>query len=594
MQRAPVSLAFTEDMHGFCALPDQDPSFGRDEQASYESSFRKGEALGAALRFRLTIEIPDIEQFVHDPQLKAKAIGKVIGDKVGGDMTVEDGTFNLFLKPQSDQAATIAREMHYTLYLRDTGGKPWTFYGYKTVRDGAMDEVWHQTTTLYTRLWSGHSAQAPATIAAQGILHLTTEDFARQLTTFRSSGVTLLDRARALTLFGGAFMGQLWEAYAPGFLRSEPELWANVPIPVRSEAGVSGATISQYNFDTADGLSLQWQRFQRGESRDVVILLHGLTTSTDMFIMPEHYNLVSYLHDHGFPDVWSLDWRGSGRFTYNLEPHRFSIDDVAAYDIPAAIARLRTVIGKDVRLHIIAHCVGAISTMVSLSLQSIDGLASVVINSVGLTPRVGTWSGLKLKFAPFFVEKVLRYPYVSPRMPQFPGFSLGKWLVPVLRLFHRECRDPACHFISFMWGSGHPAAYEHHNMSVLTHSRLADLFGGTSMNFYRHIARMVGRGEACPYKTKLKGFESLPPSYLDAYCQRQQPRTLLISGGSNHIFPGANQHLAAELKRRQAKVDVSYWEIPSYGHQDVFMGQHAARDVFPRLIAFIQNKGGVA
>ena len=46
-------------------------------------------------------------------------------------------------------------------------------------------------------------------------------------------------------------------------------------------------------------------------ARDSVMIVHGLTTSTDMFIMPEHYNLVSYLLDNGYTDVWCLDMRMS-------------------------------------------------------------------------------------------------------------------------------------------------------------------------------------------------------------------------------------------------------------------------------------------
>ena len=37
-----------------------------------------------------------------------------------------------------------------------------------------------------------------------------------------------------------------------------------------------------------------------------------------MFIMPEHYNLVSFLLDYGFSDVWSFDWCGSMRHNCNL------------------------------------------------------------------------------------------------------------------------------------------------------------------------------------------------------------------------------------------------------------------------------------
>ena len=67
------------------------------------------------------------------------------------------------------------------------------------------------------------------------------------------------------------------------------------------------------------------------------MIVHGLTTSTDMFIMPEHYNLVSYLLDNGYTDVWCLDMRMSNRHSYNLFPHRYTFDDIALYDYPPAI-----------------------------------------------------------------------------------------------------------------------------------------------------------------------------------------------------------------------------------------------------------------
>ena len=64
---------------------------------------------------------------------------------------------------------------------------------------------------------------------------------------------------------------------------------------------------------------------------EAVMVVHGLTTSTDMFIMPEHENLVSHLLDRGY-DVWCLDFRMSNRHPYNLFKHRWSLDDVALYD----------------------------------------------------------------------------------------------------------------------------------------------------------------------------------------------------------------------------------------------------------------------
>ena len=119
-------------------------------------------------------------------------------------------------------------------------------------------------------------------------------------------------------------------------------------IPLYTLEGVTGAEITTHYFSTEDGLGLSMLRFNRdpgNEARESVMIVHGLTTSTDMFIMPEHYNLVSYLLDNGYTDVWCLDMRMSNRHSYNLFPHRYSFDDIALYDYPPAIRIIREHIG---------------------------------------------------------------------------------------------------------------------------------------------------------------------------------------------------------------------------------------------------------
>lgn len=120
-----------------------------------------------------------------------------------------------------------------------------------------------------------------------------------------------------------------------------------------THAGVADADVSVHPFATGDGLGLTLTRFHRKQSDDVVLLVHGLTTSSDMYVMPEHTNLVNYLHDAGFGDVWALDFRMSGRFPYNAETQRYNLDDIALFDHPAAMAELRRHIG-DRRVHVIS------------------------------------------------------------------------------------------------------------------------------------------------------------------------------------------------------------------------------------------------
>jgi len=112
-------------------------------------------------------------------------------------------------------------------------------------------------------------------------------------------------------------------------------------IPLHTLDGVRNSVVSVHPFSTEDGLGLSMVRFHRAASDDVVLVVHGLTTSSDMFIMPEHENLVSFLLDNGFGEVWTLDYRMSNRFPYNRAMHRFTMDDVALYDYPAALEHLR-------------------------------------------------------------------------------------------------------------------------------------------------------------------------------------------------------------------------------------------------------------
>src|SRR3712207_788411 len=134
-------------------------------------------------------------------------------------------------------------------------------------------------------------------------------------------------------------------------------------IPLYTLEGVPDCDISTHDFSTADKLGLSMLRFKKAPCDDVVMIVHGLTTSTDMFIMPEHYNLVSYLLDNGFTDVWSLDFRMSNRHSYNLSHHHMTLDDIALFDYPAAIAAMRERIGEGRRIHVICHCLGSVSFM---------------------------------------------------------------------------------------------------------------------------------------------------------------------------------------------------------------------------------------
>lgn len=358
-------------------------------------------------------------------------------------------------------------------------------------------------------------------------------------------------------------------------------------IPLYTLAGVRDAEVTTHWFHTEDGLGLSFLRFQRERGGEAVMVVHGLTTSTDMFIMPEHDNLVSHLLDLGY-DVWCLDFRMSNRHSYNLFKHRWTLDDVALYDFPPALATMRAHIGQDHPIHVIAHCLGAASFAMSLFAGLVE-VDSVILNSVALTPRVPAWSKVKLSVAPGLVDAVLGVPYVNPRWSEDPGFTRGELLSRAVSFFHRECDVPACHMLSMMWGTGWPALFHHENLAEVTHERSGDLYGATSLNYYRHVNRMIRAGGAVKYHVGDPEYARLPNNYFRNAMEVRTP-ILFVTGDDNKVFTDSNIVCFERLDRivpgrHQLHV------YPGYGHQDPFMGKDVARDIFPRMDQFLGEHG---
>ena len=163
----------------------------------------------------------------------------------------------------------------------------------------------------------------------------------------------------------------------------------------------------------------------------------------------------------------------------------------------------------------IGHCLGSVTLMMSLYGKAIDGLASLTVNSVALTPRVPGWSKLKLTMAPTMVEHVLGFPNLNPRWCQDPTLTRGKLFSKAISMFHRECDVPECHMLSLMWGTGWPALYSHENLADVTHRRGGDLYGATSLHYYRCVNKMVRAGSRpLKYDPSDPALSSLPDARL--------------------------------------------------------------------------------
>jgi cholesterol oxidase len=569
-----VSIGFAEVMQGYVSA----------QATTFADGYAHGKANAHALALHVTVSINDLDTFLTEPQHAGTLSGHLVCPLLGGKCPVQSGSFRLL----PDTADCDRKVMYYQVFARTPRGELLTLVGEKQVQHNAVLDLWQDTTTLYVNVFRGHidpQKTTPAALWATGIIRLDLIDFMRVLRSLRATNSNGETSIEGLARFGGFFAGKLWDVYGP-----------NVPAapnqPKRRYAkntteGVTGADISVHPFSTADGLGLQLTRFMRTACDDVVLIVHGLTSSSDMFIMPEHQNLVQTLLDQGFGDVWTLDFRGSCRFPYNLERTRYTLDDIALFDHPAALAELRRHIGPQRRIHVIAHCVGALTMAMSLFGRSVQGVTSMVLNSVALTPHVPRWSKVKLTLGPWVSDYLIGVEYYSPSWRRQPGWSIGKMIAVTADLVHRECDSPECHMLSFMWGSGRPALFNHANLAPETHDRLGDLFGGVPVHYYRHINKMVGNGHtAIKFDPSNPRYRALPDNYMTDAAEIETP-ILLIQGQDNRVFADSNIQCHARLEkivpgRHQLRV------FPGYGHQDIFMGKNVHVDIFPDLVKFLR------
>ncbi|AHH22192.1 alpha/beta hydrolase family protein [Nocardia nova SH22a] len=347
---------------------------------------------------------------------------------------------------------------------------------------------------------------------------------------------------------------------------------------------VPQAMVEHIPLRAADGVELELRRITVDDSpRPAVLLLHGHTASSDMFLVPEIRNLVEVLLDAGY-EPWLLDWRGSCRLPYNENGTRFTYDEVALYDIPGAVSYIRERIGTR-QLFVVAHCIGALSLSMSLTAGLVPGLAGVVAQGVFLTPKMSGLSRLRVALGGELLRS--RFDHVPT---DFRKVGLWSKYTPLFGLMSRraDCPDPTCRMLQSNWGMG-GALFNHENLDRRTHDRLADLVGAIPLWILPHLRRVELAQTMVRWHDGDDRFAALPDNALDSADRIDCP-VLLLAGSRNEFWGDSNKLCHEVLADRQPQLDVTYTEVPGYGHFDAFIGRGAALDVFGHILEFLDTK----
>lgn len=346
--------------------------------------------------------------------------------------------------------------------------------------------------------------------------------------------------------------------------------------------------VTEYAFRTEDDVELLLTRYRRGpDTGRAILLLHGMTASSDLFVLPECVNLVETLHANGWHDVWSLDWRASMRLPYLEQDRGHQVDDVALYDLPSALAQMRGQIG-DTPIAVFCHCVGSLALALGLASGTVHGLAAVASNSVFLTPSIPIGPRLAALAAPSLVRRLLGgSSYLPTDLRRVGMFRREALMFAVAGLGKTRCSDPSCHLVNFAWGAHPQTLFEHHQLCPETHDRLPTLLGSVPLSYFSGFAKMVA------HQNVLRVRDQGPSGQLsdDALSDfDSEVPLLLLTGTENQCWYDSQSITHTELLRRRPGMDVELIEVPGYGHLDTIIGKNAALDVFPRMLTWLEGR----
>lgn len=326
-------------------------------------------------------------------------------------------------------------------------------------------------------------------------------------------------------------------------------------------------------FRADDGLQCNLIHITGGMSthKGPVVLVHGAGVRANIFRAPVDKTIVDALLTDGY-DVWLENWRAS----IDLPPNPWTLDQAALYDHPAAVRTIVEHTGWDT-IKAIIHCQGSTSFLMSAVAGLVPQVTTIVSNAVALHPVIPAFSRLKIWYGIPLVAPLTSY--LNPQWGLHTPTRTAKVIDFVVEAAHHECNNPVCKEVSFIYGSGFPALWRHENLNQQTHEWLTKEFAHVPISFFQQMGKCVRSGHLISTEHQ----RELLADYV-AQKPRTDARVAFFAGEKNRCFLPESQIRSFAFFNRYRQNYHSLHILPGYSHLDVFMGQHAARDVFPHIL----------
>ena len=559
-----VGVRFTERMAGWAAASDDgDPHEGA----------RRGEAQGSRIEFVLTVDVDDLPAMLEDPATPARLSGTVVAPVLSPRrLRVVDGTLRL---AQEDPSRVDTWLMRYSMQLVADDGRRFRFEGHKELHDRFGFDIWSDTTTLYVTI----SDEEGRPVAA-GSMRISPGDFARQLSTFRVSGV---DSRWEQTVWAARFAKRFFRSLAnvygslddvarfpvapprPIPLTGAGRRPLRLPAPEPRWCGGDGRW--HEGEEVGDDAWLRLVRYEGGR-RGPVLLAAGFGMSATSFLVDTvETNLAEHLVKEGY-DVWLFDYRAC----IDLPSARtqFTLDEIATVDWPTAVAEVRRVTGAD-SVQAVGHCVGSVSLLMALGAGLAD-VRSAVCMQFPLHPVTSYLNQFKVAARVDRLFAALGLHTVAPLTGvTLPNVALDLLLRAVPMPRAERCGKAICRWINAIYGCTHT----HEQLNDATHEELDNMFGVGNLSALRHMAAIMQHRLAV---------DAAGGDVYTRHPERFRLPILLVQGERNHIFKPAGT--MRTLRWLQSANEPSLYErrvLPGYAHLDALVGRNAADEVFPAI-----------
>ncbi|MGB3471417.1 MAG: GMC oxidoreductase, partial [Erythrobacter sp.] len=505
-------LAFTETMAGhISATGSHHRPCGHVERISddYVNGAAWGKAEESACSFELTVTTDNLHRMIDEPEHRSRITGDVLISAISPDpMPVREGTFRLLV---ADPDKAESWTMLYDMVLEGPDG-PIHFHGFKTLEQrgeqGAKSDPWTDLTTLFVTLRHGEKGgeDAGGEIIGRGVLKLGIDEFMRQLTTVTVHDtdtlvghvINLIPKARKaietyfVAKYAGFFAMTVFRAYG-GMLATLNDF------PAKDAALLSPRVMrlppaESYIAPTGDGVNIGLTRY-RGGPRGPLVLAPGFSVRASSFATPTvDENLAESLVAQGY-DVWLFDYRASADSGNDTRhPPEFTIDDIARYDWPAAVAKIRSVTGAD-SVQALAHCVGSMSLLMGIGAGWVTHVRSLISSQLTLHPVTDWLNYMKsdLGIAGMLGEISLldgHMDFVSQGTQTDYEIDAIAYQIPVPE--GQACKNPTCRRVFGVFGP----SWDHRQLGHDTHLALGSMFSRVSLTPFRQLQDIMRKGLA--------------------------------------------------------------------------------------------------